>query len=147
MSQHDYYEFIAKRRAASSSAAWDGRERRADYRHGVSYCENTLNAQSLDTKTVFREMIVHEIKNGRLSSWRRKRIVRYAAKMGLSAVEAGKLLAECRDQAMSELQAGRKTPQLRVRAPETDDNTTANRVVLAIMFAILVNAALMLIVG
>lgn len=47
---------------------------------------------------IFREMIRAEIRNGRLSAWRRRRIVQYAAQLKLSAVEAGRLIAECRDE-------------------------------------------------
>ncbi len=51
---------------------------------------------SIPTETIFREMILGELRDGRLSPWRRRRIVRYAAAMGLSATEAGRLLDSCR---------------------------------------------------
>lgn len=45
---------------------------------------------------VFVEMIRAEIRNGRLSAWRRRRIVQFAAQLNLSAVEAGRLIEQCR---------------------------------------------------
>ncbi len=140
---NDYLNLIAKRKSTDSVSAWDGTERRANARHRTLISQDAP-ATSLDTKAIFREMMVHEIKNGTLSSWRRKRIVRYAAKMGLSAVEAGQLVSQCRGQAMRELDALKETPTLRVHIPETDDNSTANRVVIAVIFAILFNAGILL---
>ena len=55
---------------------------------------------SIDTHDVFRELIASEIRDGRLSASRRRRIIRYAAHLGLSAVETGKMIARCRDQAI-----------------------------------------------
>lgn len=132
--------------STGSSAAWDGQERRAHYRYPAQRFDNDCcNAPDTpDNKFIFREMIVHEIKNGRLSPWRRRRIVRYAAKMGLSAVEAGRLLCECRKQAMAELDASKETSTLQLRIPDTDDHSTATRVAIAVALAILVNAAVIL---
>jgi hypothetical protein len=55
---------------------------------------------SIDTKEIFRELIAEEIRSGRMTARRRRRIVRYAASMGLSAVQAGELMAACRDELM-----------------------------------------------
>ena len=55
---------------------------------------------SIETRDVFRQMIAMELRNGRLTPARRRRIVRYAAQMGLSAVEAGQLIAACRKEAL-----------------------------------------------
>ncbi|MFQ5490443.1 MAG: hypothetical protein ACE5GE_06950 [Phycisphaerae bacterium] len=46
---------------------------------------------------VFREMVVWELSNGRLSAWRRRRLVQYAAALHLSAVDAGRLIQEAHD--------------------------------------------------
>ena len=56
--------------------------------------------QLIDTHEVFRQLILGEIRNGRLSRWRRRRIVQYAAAMGLSATEAGDLLVACRKEVL-----------------------------------------------
>lgn len=55
---------------------------------------------SIDTKEIFRQLIADEIRAGRMTPRRRRRIVRYAASMGLSAVQAGELLAACREELM-----------------------------------------------
>jgi len=68
----------------------------APYRCGdVSYCPAMP-----DSSTIFRELIVTELRSGRLTPSRRARIVRYASQIGLSAVEAGRLIAECQDEAL-----------------------------------------------
>lgn len=54
----------------------------------------------LDTETIFRELIRQEILAGRLNRTRRRRVVRYAAQLGLSAVEAGEMIKECRRAAL-----------------------------------------------
>ena len=54
----------------------------------------------IDTKEIFRELIAQEVRSGRLTPSRRRRIVRYAAQLRLSAVETGRLIAECRDEAL-----------------------------------------------
>lgn len=46
----------------------------------------------------FRQLIIDELRNGRLTPVRRRRIVRYAAHLGVSAVEAGHLIAVCREE-------------------------------------------------
>ena len=48
-----------------------------------------------DTKTIFREMIAAELRAERLTPLRRARMVRYASQLGISASEAGRLIAEC----------------------------------------------------
>ncbi len=56
----------------------------------------------IETRDIFHRMIADELRNGRLSRSRRARIVRYAAQMGLSAVETGKLIQRCRREALRE---------------------------------------------
>ena len=43
---------------------------------------------------IFREMIRMELVHGELSTWRRRKLVRYAASLRLSATEAGELIQE-----------------------------------------------------
>lgn len=63
--------------------------------HGVRYCPPLP-----DTRTIFREMIAAELQAGRLTRVRRARIVRYASHLGLSPVEAGRLITECHRKAL-----------------------------------------------
>lgn len=67
---------------------------------------------------VFRRMIAIELQNGRLTRARRRRIVRYAARMGLTAVEAGRLIAECREEALHSDDPGERQHALRLVEPE-----------------------------
>ncbi len=53
-------------------------------------------APPMDVREIFRQMILREVRDGRLTAARRRRIVRYTAQMGLSPVEAGQLIADCR---------------------------------------------------
>ncbi len=55
---------------------------------------------SLPTADIFRALIAGELRNGRLTAARRRRIVRYGASMGLSANELGKLITQCRNEAL-----------------------------------------------
>ncbi|MCP4251404.1 MAG: hypothetical protein GY778_30580 [bacterium] len=43
---------------------------------------------------IFRAMAAWELTNGRLSTWRRRQLVRYAASLQIPANEAGRLLQE-----------------------------------------------------
>jgi hypothetical protein len=54
----------------------------------------------IDTKEIFRRLIAQEVRSGRLTPSRRRRIVRYAAQLNLSAVETGRLITECRNEAL-----------------------------------------------
>lgn len=55
----------------------------------------------IENHEIFRQLIAEELRSGRLNPARRRRIVRYAARMGLSAVEAGQLLSTCREEALA----------------------------------------------
>ena len=56
-------------------------------------------APSIDMTTIFRDLIADEVRTGRLTRARRRRIVQYAAHLGLSAVQVGRLIAECQEEA------------------------------------------------
>lgn len=59
-------------------------------------------APPVRTEDVFRSLIEEELRTGRLSASRRRRIVRYAAAMGLDAAAAGELITQCRDEALKD---------------------------------------------
>ncbi len=54
----------------------------------------------IHAKDILRELIAQELRAGRLTPSRRRRMVRYAAKFHLSAVDTGMLIEECRDEAL-----------------------------------------------
>jgi hypothetical protein len=57
-------------------------------------------ARRISHREIFRAMIAHEVRAGRLDQARRQRIVRYAAQLGLSAIEAGEMIEACRLEAL-----------------------------------------------
>lgn len=63
-------------------------------------CYKQTGSRRINTKEIFRELIAQEVRSGRLTPSRRRRMVRYAAQLRLSAVETGRLIAECRDEAL-----------------------------------------------
>lgn len=71
----------------------------------------------LDTASIFREMIAREVRDGTLTPSRRRRIVRYAAGLRLSAREAGRLIEECR-RAVDPAINGCSTVDFHIAAPE-----------------------------
>ena len=77
----------------------------------------------LDTRAIFEKLIENEVRSGRLSPWRRRRIIKYAAQLRLSAIEAGKMIDECRRR----MEADRATdprPAFKIIRQE-DDNADA----------------------
>lgn len=69
---------------------------------------------------IFRETVRWELSRGRLSSWRRRRLVKYAAALRISAVDAGRLIQEAGQAQQEEQLAGEPAaPHLRlVDAPD-----------------------------
>lgn len=82
----------------------------------------------IETRDVFRQLIVDEIRNGRMTRARRKRIVQYAAQMGLSAVEAGRLIAACRDELLQSESAETRGHALRLVEPESERIPTVYKI-------------------
>jgi len=56
-----------------------------------------------DAKTVFRALILAELRAGRLTRSGRARIVRYSSRIGLSPVEAGQLISQCAKEALQDV--------------------------------------------
>ena len=96
-------------------------------------------APALDDAEIFRQLIKTELRNGRLSSSQRRRIVRYAAKLRVSAVEAGQLIARCREEALHSADPTERVHALRLVEPETGHTPVALRISLVIALAILVD--------
>lgn len=59
------------------------------------------NDQRIDTREIFRRLILDEIRRGALDRPRRRRIIQYAAQLKLSAVEIGQLINSCRDELLA----------------------------------------------
>ena len=72
---------------------------------------------SIDTEEIFRRLIADELRNGRLTPARRRRIVRYAAQLKLSAVEAARLVEASRKEALQSNDAAERYHALRLVEP------------------------------
>ncbi len=91
---------------------------------------------SLSNEAIFRALIAGELRNGRLTAARRRRIVRYGASMGLSAGELGKLITQCRNEALlSEDHVERRHA---LRFVDRPPRTTPVALKIAMIFAIVI---------
>ena len=93
----------------------------------------------IDTRDIFRELIATELRHGRLTQARRRRIVRYAAQMGLSAVEAGRLITACRAEAMQSGDPAEKYHALRLVEPAPERIPMGLKLALVVALAILLD--------
>ncbi len=102
----------------------------------------TCGPRRLDTRTIFRQMIAGELRAGRLDRARRARIVRYAAQLGLSAVEAGRLIEECRQEALGCEDLKVRQFALRIAEPSQPFIPTPLKIAGVILIALIVDVLL-----
>jgi hypothetical protein len=97
---------------------------------------------------VFREAVRWELSRGRLSKWRRKRLVQYAAALRISAVEAGQLIQEA---VQAEYEADRAAepdaPQLRLVSADPPGWPTWAKLATALAVVLAVKLTLVLLMG
>lgn len=102
-----------------------------------------VHSTRIEPREIFREMIGEELRQGRLTDSHRRRIVRYAAQMGLTAVEAGKLVAECKEEALLSQDPAVREHGLRlVLPPVRKPIALPIRVLLALNVALAIHLAL-----
>lgn len=95
---------------------------------------------AMDIAEILRAMIEHEARSGRLTSWRRHRIIQFAAQLGISPIEAGRLVQAWRDEVLqAESQSDALFPSLRLVGPGSGSNRRTSG-----FFAILAGAGLIL---
>lgn len=95
---------------------------------------------------ILRTMIANEIRTGRLTPARRRRVVKYAMGLGLTAVEAGCLIAECRDEALaSEHPVERETALRLIPKPSPDRRPVAALLAVVLAATAVFKMAVMLI--
>lgn len=87
---------------------------------------------------ILRRLVADELSAGRLTPVRRRRVERYAVKMGLSVHEARRLLESCRDHAMIHGSATQRRNALRLMEP------SSRKIALAVRIAILLAAVILL---
>ena len=104
-------------------------------------------APAIDTRDVFRQLIAEEIRSGRLTRARRRRIVRYGAALGMSAVEAGQLIATCRKEAMDSGDPAARYHALKLVEPEPERISVAVKISAVIALAILLDLLIVFGIG
>ena len=98
---------------------------------------------SIDMKDVFCRLIEDELRNGRLTRSRRKRIVQYATQLRISAVEAGRLVEACRQRVLESAEPAERHHALRLVEPRNARVPFVFKVSLVIALAILLEVVLL----
>ena len=93
----------------------------------------------IDASDILRRLIVDELRNGRLTRGRRRRIVRYCAALGLSAVQAGELIKAGREEVLQSSDPTERYHALRLVEPQPTLIPTAVKIALVIAVAIVVD--------
>lgn len=113
--------------------------RRRDALHSKRKHDIPAFVPSIGRDDVFRKLIADEIRNGRLSPSRRRRIVRYAAQLELSAVQAGELITACREKALQSNDPAERFHALRLVEPPTPRVPTSVKIAVVVGLAILLD--------
>jgi len=90
-------------------------------------------------RDIFRELIAQEVRGGRLSPARRRRIVRYAAQLGLTAVEVGRMVTACREEALTSEDPQEQRHALRLVEPPPERLATPLKIALIVVAALVVD--------
>jgi hypothetical protein len=98
----------------------------------------------IDTEEIFRELIADELRCGRLTRAQRRRIVRYGAAMGLSAVQIGRLVTSCREQALQSDNQTERYHALRLVEPPPPLIPTPVKIGLVVGAAIVIDVLLIM---
>jgi len=102
-----------------------------------TYNETPEFVPQIDTHEVFRALIADEIRNGRLTPVRRRRIVRYAAGLKMSAVEAGRLIAACREEILTSEDPTGRRHALRLVDPQPERISAPLKISILVALAII----------
>ncbi|MCH8149866.1 MAG: hypothetical protein IH987_18110 [Planctomycetes bacterium] len=90
----------------------------------------------IEMREIFHQMIADELRNGRLTRERRKRVIRYAAQLGLSAVEAGRLITTCREQVLESADPVERGYALKLVEPAPERIPVAFKLAAVVVLAI-----------
>jgi len=95
-----------------------------------------MTMDAWERQQVFRAMVTHQLRNGPLSVWRRRQLVRFAAGLGISAMLAGRLVTEARrDLGRERVMAG---PELAIVAVESGGDDRGWRILSTVLSVILI---------
>ena len=103
-----------------------------------------ISANAISQEEIFRQLIADEVRAGRLTPARRRRIVRYAAQLRLSAVDVGLMIAQCREEALQSQDQTERLHALRLVEPPTPRIPIAYKLSAVVLAAIIINLLLML---
>ncbi len=88
-----------------------------------------------ERQQIFREMVIQQLRNGPLNRNRRRQLVRYAAGLGINAVQAGHLIQQAHHQANVAEPAS--SPLMRMAGSESSGHTWKMLIItLAILAAV-----------
>ncbi len=93
----------------------------------------------IEKRDVYYEMIASELRNGRLTRARRKRIIQYAAHLGLNAVEAGRLITQCGELALQSDDPVERDHALKLVEPEPERVPIAFKIAIVVALALVVD--------
>lgn len=93
----------------------------------------------IEVRDVFAQLIADEVRSGRLSPARRRRIVRYAARLGLSAVEVGRMVTRCREDALASHNPVERRHALRLVEPPPERVAAPLKIAMIVFAALIVN--------
>jgi len=99
---------------------------------------------SIGTRDIFRKLIADELRCGRLTRSQRQRIVQYGTGMGLSAVQMGRLITECREEVLQSRDETERYHALRLIEPPPPLIPTHVKIWLVLAAAIVIDIALVL---
>jgi hypothetical protein len=100
-------------------------------------------APPIDTGEIFRQLVEDELRNGRLTRARRKRIIQYATQLRMSAVQAGQLVEACRQKALESKDPAERRHALRLVEPRPERVPLIFKIALLIGLAILLDLLLL----
>jgi hypothetical protein len=98
---------------------------------------------SIDMKDVFCRLIEEELRGGRLTRSRRKRIVQYAVQLRISAVETGRLIEACRQRVLESSEPAERYHALRLVERRDTKVPFVFKVSLVVALAILLEVLLL----
>jgi len=122
----------------------DGHEKRCGalrYRPGHQSPDRHIS-----NKEVFRKLIADEIRSGHLTPARRRRIVRYAAQLDMSAVDVGLMIAQCREEALKSEDPAARHHALKLVEPPSSRIPLAWKLSAVVLLAIIVDLIILLLV-
>jgi hypothetical protein len=117
-------------------------------RCGALRCQSGRESSSrqISNEEVFRRLIADEIRCGRLTPARRRRIVRYAAHLNMSAVDVGLMIAQCREEALKSEDPAARHHALKLVEPPPSRMPLAWKLSVVVLLAIIVDLIILLLV-